>query len=107
MHPLIEKLLFKRKIKDFEELDKDEKETFESWQKVLTTDELTVENIKDFCRYQIDVIEGKWKDLEKTNVMKAELIPYHTVYKVLLLAIDSPKATREALEKNLNQMIQQ
>jgi hypothetical protein len=109
MHTLIEKLLRKRGIKDFSELDNEpmidksptEKETFEGWQAVLSKEELTIKDIKEFCESQIGIIEGKWKDLSIQNEKKAELIPYHTVYKNLLAAIDSPQAARENLEKHL------
>ena len=107
MHGLIEKLLNRRGIKNPEELDKEEKQTFESWQLVLNKDELTTKDIVTFCRGQISVIENKWKDLETLNVKKAELIPYHVVYKTLLAAIESPRSAREALETHLNQLLNQ
>ena len=105
MHNLIEKLLNKRGIKNIEELDKDEKETFEGWQSILSKEELTIGDVKQFCQSQVDVIENKWKDYNTENEKKAELIPYHTVYKTLLLAIDSPRSARENLENQLLQMI--
>ena len=49
----------------------------------------------------------KWKDLDTLNAKKAELIPYHVVYKTLLAAIESPKSAREALEIQLNQLLNQ
>ena len=104
MHYILEKLLKKRGINDLEELDKEEKATFENWQATLTKDELTVEDIKVFLQGQISVIEGKWAGPD--GIMKAELIPMHTCYKLLLSAINSPRSAREALEKNLNQLIQ-
>ena len=104
MHYILEKLLKKRGISDLEELDKEEKATFEGWQATLTKDELTTEDIKVFLQGQIHTIEAKWADINMIN--KANLIPYHTCYKLLLAAIESPKSSREALEKNLNQLIQ-
>jgi hypothetical protein len=91
----------KRGIKDANQLDPEEKATFETWQAVLSKEELTMDDVKQFCRSQLDVIEGKWTDLNLEQSKKAEFIPYHTVYKSLLAAIDSPKAAREALEKQL------
>ena len=107
MHGLIARLLNKRGIKALEELDKEEKTTYGEWQRVLDKDELETEDIKKFCEQQIHVIETKWKDYEKENAKKAELIPYHTVYKTLLEAIDSPRSAREALEIYLNQLLKQ
>lgn len=105
MHSLLEKLFNKRGIKDFKELEPEEKQTFEDWQRVLSKDELTVEDIKEFCATQIAVVEAKWSDLNLSQEKKAEFIPYHTVYKLLLSAIDSPKAGKEALEIQLKQLI--
>jgi len=107
MHSLIEKLLHKRGIKAPDQLDTEEKQTFENWQLVLNKDELSTKDIVMFCRSQVSVIENKWKDLETPTAKKAELIPYHVVYKTLLAAIDSPKSAREALEMQLNQLLSQ
>ena len=102
--------IFKRKgISGFDELDNtpmpdgspSERQVFEQWQAVLSKDELTVADIKNFCISQIGVIEGKWQDLSVRQEVKAEYIPYHTVYRTLLSAIDSPKVARENLEKTL------
>ena len=105
MKDILAKILRKRGLNSVEELDKDEKQTFQNWQAVLSKDELTIEDVKNFCQSQVDVIEGKWADLNTSQDKKAELIPYHTVYKTLLLAIDSPKAQRENLENQLNNLI--
>jgi hypothetical protein len=105
MHGLIEKLLNKRGINNPDQLDQEEKKTFENWQLVLNKSELATPDIILFCQSQISVIENKWKDLEMPLSKKAELIPYHTVYKTLLAAIESPKAAREALEIQLNQLL--
>lgn len=97
----------KRGIKNLEELQPEEKQTFESWQLVLNKDELTTKDICAFIRTQIGVIEGKWKDLDIPTAKKADLIPYHVVYNTLLAAIDSPKHARDALEIQLNQLLNQ
>lgn len=113
MHGLLAKLLKKRGIKSFSELDDSpmpdnsptEKQKWDEWEKILSKEELTLEDVKQFCRSQIDVIEGKWKDLNTDQSKKAEFIPYHTVYKTLLQAIDSPRSSRESLEQQLNQLL--
>lgn len=102
---ILNKLLEKRGLKSIEELDKDERATFDEWQSVLNKETLTTEDIKNFCQSQISVIEGKWSDLNLDQAKKAEFIPYHTVYRLISLAIDSPKAARESLEKNLTQLL--
>ena len=105
MHSLLTKFFQKRGIESIDKLDKEEKQAFEQWQLILTKEELTVEDIKKFCRTQIEIIEGKWSDLNLEQTKKAELIPYHTVYSILLKAIQSPKAARESLEIQLNQLL--
>jgi hypothetical protein len=107
MHGLIEKLLNKRGIKNPDQLDPEEKQTFENWQLVLNKSELTTADIVTFCRSQVSVIESKWKDLDVPQAKKAELIPYHTVYKMMLAAIESPLSARNALEMQLNQLLTQ
>lgn len=104
MHYLLENLLGKRGVKDTE-LTPEERDWFSNQERILSKEELTTEDIKIFCERQIQVIEGKWSDLTTDRNKKAELIPYHTVYKLLLGAIDSPKSAREAVEIQLNQLI--
>lgn len=107
MHPMITKLLGKRGIKDTLELSPEERKTFDDWQRILSKEELGVDDIKNFLRNQISVIEKKWSDLDKDQSKKAELIPYFMCYKTLLGAISSPMVAREALEQQLNQMLNQ
>ena len=104
MYDILNRILQKRGVK-YEDLDKEEKKQFEDWKLVLTKDELTVEDIKNFCQQQVDIVNGKWQDLNLEQAKKAELIPYYTVYNLLLKVIDSPKEAKESLEKNLVQLI--
>ena len=97
-------ILNRRKLK-FDELSQEEQQTFKEWQLVLNKEELTTEDIKNFCRNQLEVIEGKWADLNLDQEKKAQLIPYHTCYRLMLAAIDAPKLAKESLEKNLIQLI--
>ena len=101
MHGLLQTLLRKRGIETTQELDTDEKLTFDNWDKILSKEELTLEDVKQFCQAQIDTIQGKWQDLNITQTNKAELIPYQTIYTLLLRVIQSPKSAREQLEKQL------
>lgn len=105
MHTLLTKLLKGRGIDNPVKLDKEEKATFDQWALILNKEELTVEDIKKYCQSQLSIIENKWADYEKDNDKKAQLIPYYTVYKILLNVIQSPKVAREALEQQLNQLI--
>ena len=105
MHPYLTKLLAKRKIADKESMTGEEKEVFENYERVLSKEELTLEDLKVFLNQQIGAIEAKWRNYDVSEKQKADLIPYHTCYKTLLGAISSPMAEREALEKYLEQLI--
>lgn len=105
MHGLLQRLLKKKGIETVLELQPEEKVTYDGWEKILSKDEMNMDDIKHFCQSQIDIIESKWKDYDITNTKKAELIPYHSVYKALLQAIEAPKTAKEALEQYLNQLI--
>jgi hypothetical protein len=107
MHKLLYDLLVKRGIKNISELEAEERRDYENWQAVLSKEELNLEDIKQFCNTQCDIIKQKWSDYNIAEAKKAELIPYFTFYNMLLTAIDSPKTGREALEKRLIELIKQ
>lgn len=110
---LLSKWLEKRGFKDPSELSSEkmpdgspsERQVYETYRKILSKEELNLSDVKDFCHSQITVIENRWKDFNLDAEKKAELIPYHTVYKTLLAAIDSPRSARENLEQQLNQYL--
>lgn len=104
---ILEKYLNWAGVSKPEELTPEEKKTFDTWQLVMNKEELTMDDLKQFIQGQVDVIETRWKDLTVNNESKAQLIPYHTTYKTLLMAISAPKSMREALEIQLNQKINQ
>ena len=105
MHGLLAKLLKKRGIESIDQLTSEEKQDFDAWEKILSKEELTIEDIKQFCKSQLEVIKSKWSNLDTETDKKKDLIPYFVVYSTLLQAIDSPKATRETLEIQLNQLL--
>lgn len=111
---ILERFLKSRGLKSPDELDDTpntdgtptEKETYEKWRKILSKgDQLSVDDIKAFLQGQIGIIEMKWKDVNLEQSKKAELIPYHTVYKTLEQVMTAPKAEREQLEVYLNQLL--
>ena len=102
---IIRKLLEKRGIGSVNELDDAEKQTFEQWQAVLVKEELSAGEIRDFCRNQMNSIEQKWADYNLEREKKNNLIPYHTCYRLIVAAIDSPKSARTALEQQLTQLL--
>jgi len=107
MNSLIERLLKKRGIKNPTELKAEEKQTFDNWQYILNKEQLTTDDVVAFIKTQIGIIESKWKDLDVPTSKKADLIPYHVVYKTLLAAIESPNNAKKALEIQLNQLLEQ
>ena len=104
MHTLLSKLLAKKNITDLKDLDAEERATFDSYERILSKRELTLEEVKQFCKTQVGIIEGKWKDYGMEQTKKAELLPYYTVYKTILDVIQSPQAEREAMEQYLTQL---
>lgn len=101
MIDLLQRLLKKRGVESIDKLSDEEKETFSEWQRVLSRKELTMMDLKEFILQRIFDIEHRWRDPNTSNEKKAELIPYHTVYKTLLQAIDAPEIERMALEQTL------
>lgn len=104
---IIDKLFEKRGIKGAYELSPEEQATFEQWRLILSKDELTVTDVKELCKIQCSMIESKWADMNLDNAKKSELIPYHTVYRLIAQAIESPKLAKEALEKQLEALLNQ
>lgn len=107
MTNILSRFLEKKGIINLNELSPEEKATYDNYEAVLSKEELTLEDVKDFCKAQLTKIEEKWRDLNLESFKKADLIPYHTVWKSILLAIESPKVVRESLEKQLTELIKQ
>ena len=112
MHKLLQKWLDQRGIEKVEELDNTpmpdgsptERETFNEYKQALMKKELTLQDFSNYCKRQVGIIEARWADYMVSNQIKAELIPYHTVYKTMVAIIDSPVANREALIEQLEQL---
>ncbi len=107
MHPLLQQWLAKLKIKSSVELQGEEKATFERWQGILSSGEVTVDKLRLFCESQKSLIEAQWKDFSNPQVKNDRLIAQHIVYSVLLDAIKAPASERETLEKYLQTLIAQ
>ncbi len=107
MHSLLVRLLDKRGLKSKDELDADERKDFDQWSLVLSREEMTIEDVKNFLTQQIELIEMKWRDHEVDTQKKNDLLPYHTAYKALYGAINGPARERSAMEVNLLNIINQ
>ena len=88
-----------------EDLDPDEKNKFNEWQRVFDESEITVEKVAEFCNNQIVLIENQWKDLSVPKEKIERLVLLHNVYKTLYNLISGPKVGREDLERYLNQLL--
>lgn len=101
----INRLFEKRGITAKKELSKDEKETFERWEAILSRGEITVDTIREFCENQVRRIGGEFKNLENSKDKNERLINQFVVYSTLLATITAPATEKEALEKYLEKLI--
>lgn len=105
MHPLLQNWLNKIKITDVNKLSTDEKATFDDWNRVLSEGEITVEKITQFCKAQKRIVETQYTNPDnsekKDHILKASLGFYNSMLNLL----ESPKAEKEAIEKDLIQKI--
>ena len=99
---ILDRIFEKRGIKDANELDAEERTQYENYKRVLSKNEITIEDLKEFLESQIKIIEMKWRDYSVKD--KGDFIPYHTIYRALLDVIKNPQAEREALETYLIQL---
>ena len=107
MHHLIKQIFKKRKIEDVTKLTEEEIATFEKWQKVLTTKDITLEILGEFIEEQRSNLENKIADPSIPKEQRMELLPYLSIYKALSGLIKSPRVEREALEGYLKQLLNQ
>jgi len=98
--------LFKRRgIKDYTELSSEELVQYENWKAVLSKEEVTIADLREFCSSQLVIIDSQFKDLDR-NISKTErLVLLHSVYTAILALIDSPQIERENLEKYLTSLL--
>ena len=101
MNHILEKIFKKRGIESVDKLSREERETFQMYEHILAKKEMTLADMREFIGARIQQIESKWQDTNVEQSKKAELIPYHAVYKMLFQAIDAPQLERQALEKAL------
>ena len=104
LYSLIQQLLDKRGINKITELSPDEKVEYERWQQIIDGSEVTVDKIKEFCKYQIKVVESKCDGVTSlTPIQQASL----HIYLNLLAMIEAPEIDRKNLEAHLTRIINQ
>lgn len=104
MHTLLQKLLEKRKV-NIKELSPEEKKSYDVWNATLSGESVTMKNVEEFCRRQIEAIEDKWDNLDNTSQKNERLVFQHTIYSKILRLITSEERERVRLEKYLTDLI--
>lgn len=94
--------LHKRGVDDPAKLSGEEKIVYEQYQAILSKKELTIDDLRIFLKQERGKIEAKWRS-DMTS--KEALLPYFTVYGVILEALDSPQQQRAQLEEFLSKQI--
>ncbi len=105
MHPLLNKILKQRGIEDASKLNEEEAQDFDRWESILSGGKMTIEKLQTFCEAQVAIIEKSWRGMEFSEDTMNRLVCCHTVYKVILEAINAPDTERETLERYLRQML--
>lgn len=101
---ILSKWLFKKGITNPEELLPEEKVIYDKYRVILSGENISVDKIKEFCEYQVKIIENKFADNPKTDddtYLKACL----HIYLNILKCIEAPEKEREALEKHLTGLL--
>ena len=105
MNFLLEKLFKKKGIVDASKLDESEKATYDSWQRTLSEGDMSVDKIQAFCKQQLSIIEGKFKEMDNSAEKNQRLIVSHNIYRALVDTIEKPKNEREQLERYLQSLL--
>lgn len=102
---LLSKYLKKLGVSEFSQLSEDEKETYRSWDNILSGRKLTDEDVARFLDTELNDVLGKLTDPKtegRADVflkMKLEMI---TKIKTFLA---SPQLEKAMLEENINQLL--
>lgn len=99
---LVNRILEKRGIKDTKDLSPEEQATYDKWRLVLTGATVTPETMKEFCKAQVTIIEGKCDGVTPLTILQQACIH---VYTNILKAIEAPESERESLERYLTQIV--
>lgn len=111
MHSIIEKYFKKyseikgEKISGPEDLNIDEKAKYDEWIEIFSEEEINVEKILKFCKFQKETIESQYTNPDnsdkKENYLKAGL----GIYKSLIAVIEAPATSKENLINHIKQLI--
>lgn len=104
MNILLEDYLKKQGV-EIDQLDSEERATFDSWRAILDGKEMTVEKILLFIESQLGTIDRLLANLDNKALKNERLLMQRVVYKVLESMIKSPNKEREALQAKLTSLL--
>lgn len=96
---MFEKIFEKLKIKNYLDLNNEEKKTFEEWQKVLNKNEISIKELKEFITSQIDIVTNQLLTYKNSSQKDLYLKMMLRNYRMILAFIQSPQKAKEYLEK--------
>lgn len=105
MHKLLNLLLEKRGVK-LEELSAQEKADFDRWNKTLIQEPITLGNLEEFIKEQLNKAQDQIAEPENTKEKDLYLKSCLNIYKALLGVIETPQVEKEQVEKYLKQLLQ-
>ena len=105
MHTLLSKLLQKRNIDKTEDLLPEEKADFDRWDKILQRPDVSTNEIKTLCEFEIGEVESQLANLDNSHKKNERLAILLTVWRKIERLIEGNKAEREALEEYLQKLL--
>jgi len=104
MNVFLSKLLTKRKVKH-EELSPEEKQDFDRWEKILSSGEITVKKIEEFCRNQLVSIDSQMRSVDNSSQKNERLVCLHSVYSAIIGLLSGPETEKQTLERYLTDLL--
>jgi hypothetical protein len=105
MKNILTRLLNKRGIENSTELSQEERVQFDTWNRILSKESVTLQDFSQFCDVQIGAIDRALEDVDRTSERTDRLVVQRVVYAKIKSFLTSPQAEREQLEKYLEQLI--
>lgn len=105
MNNLLSRLFRARNITDVTELSSEERDNFDNWKRVLSEEEVTIEDVSKFCDRQKQEIEILLENTDNSYQKNERLIYQLGIYRKIAKLITGRKTEREALEQYLEDLI--
>lgn len=104
MNPLLEDYLKKQGV-EVDQLDTEEKATFDQWRAVLDGTEMSVETILTFIESQLSLIDRLLRDLDNKPLKNERLLMQQVIFKMIQAMIKAPNKERELLQAKLTSLL--